>query len=103
MIKRLLEAAERILSAILSGFACFGLFILIWVLLKIFAPEEPRIQDAGIPVFLSMLLVHAITKGLGYVRSLLWETELDELIREGSKSEQEKQGEELYEHLTENL
>ncbi len=99
MKKKLLEVAERILSAFLSGFACFGMFLLIWVLLKIFAPEEPQIEEAGFLVLLSMLLIHAVTKGLDYVRDLLWEFELDELIREGSKSEQDIQAEALYEHL----
>ena len=99
MTKRLLELAERVLSAILSGLGCLGLFILIWALLKVFGAEDPKIENAGIIIFVSMLAIRLINNGLKDVRSLLWEEELDELIREGSKTEQDAEAEELYEHL----
>ena len=99
MTKRLLEFAERVFTAILSGLACLGSFILIWVLLRVFAQEEPQLENAGIILFLSMLAIHLINSGISYFRSLLWEEELDELIREGSKTEQEIEADKLYEHL----
>lgn len=99
MTKRLLELAERILSAVLSGLGCVGSFVLIWALLKVFGKEDPRIENAGIIIFVSMLAIRLINNGLKDVRSLLWEEELDELIREGSKTEQDIQADELYEHL----
>ncbi len=99
MTKRLLELAERVLSAILSGLGCLGLFILIWALLRAFGSEDPKIENAGIIIFVSMVVIRLINNGLKDVRSLLWEEELDELIREGSKTEQDIQADELYEHL----
>ena len=99
MTKRLLEFAERVFTAILSGLACLGSFILIWVLLMVFAQEEPQLENAGIILFLSMLAIHLINSGISYFRSLLWEEELDELIREGSKTEQEIEADRLYKHL----
>lgn len=99
MTKRLLEFAERVFTAILSGLACLGSFILIWVLLMVFAQEEPQLEHAGIILFLSMLAIHLINSGISYFRSLLWEEELDELIREGSKTEQEIEADRLYKHL----
>lgn len=102
-MKKLVKLAERILNAFQSAFACLGMFTLVWVLMRVFRHEEPKIENAGIPVFLCMVVVHGVNKALAYLRDLLFDFELDEMLEVGSKTDEELQEElqaaELFEHL----
>ena len=98
-MKRLVKLAERILNAFQSAFACIGLFALVWVLMRAFCREEPQLANAGIPFFLCWLVVHGVNKVLAYIRDLLWDFELDEMLEIGSATEEDLQAAELLEHL----
>lgn len=103
MTKRLVKLAERFLNAFQSAFACIGLFTLVWMLMRAFYPEVARVENAGIPFFVCWLVVYGVNKALAYLRELMFDFELDEMLELGSKTEEELQEElqaaELCEHL----
>lgn len=99
MAEKLVKLAERLLNAFLSAFACLGMFTLVWVLMRVFRHEEPQLANAGIPFFLCWLVVHGVNKALAYLRDLLFDFELDEMLEVGSATEEDLQAAELCEHL----
>lgn len=102
-MKRLVSLAERLLNSFQSAFACVGMFTMVWMLMGVFFPEQTKIENAGIPVFFCMVVVHGVNKALAYLRDLLFDFELDEMLELGSKTDEELQEElqaaELCEHL----
>ena len=99
MKKRFHEEILRILHSMLSGLACLGLFVLLWIVINMFGEKELQFDDTGIIIFFSILFIQVINEVIKHVRSILWDEELDELIREGSKTDEDAQAEELFKHL----
>ena len=99
MAKRLVSLAERLLNSFQSAFACVGMFTIVWMLMGVFFPEQARIENAGIPVFCCMVVVHGVNKALAYLRDLMFDFELDEMLEVGSATEEDLQAAELCEHL----
>ena len=103
MAERIVRLGERLLNSFLSAFACLGMFAMAWMLMGVFIPEQTRLENAGIPVFICMVVVHGVNKALAYLRELLFDFELDEMLEVGSKTDEELQEElkavELCEHL----
>lgn len=98
-MKRLVSLAERLLNSFQSAFACVGMFTMVWMLMGVICPEETRIENAGIPVFFCMVVVHGVNKALAYLRDLLFDFELDEMLEIGSATEEDFKAAELFEHL----
>ena len=98
MKKKLLEVAERILSVMLSVFACLGMFLVFIFVIGLFATRTLTHGEMISVGLVSMFLTYCLTQGLMYVRYQRLEILADEL-----EQQKDEQAEELYDHLMESV